>query len=97
MTLPAGSWRITKIANNARRFIEALESDSLERVLAALESLQVDPFAGDVKKVKGKTGLYRLRVESLRIYYRLDVPARAIEIALVDKRGQIKDRSIRRL
>lgn len=97
MTSPAERWRITKIANNARRAIETLGPDPLESVLAALESLQIDPFAGDVKKIKGKMDLYRKRVESFRIYFRLDVLDRSIEILLIDKRGQIKDRSIDRL
>lgn len=97
MTSPAGSWRVTRIANSARRFIETLEPNSLERVLVALESLQVDPFAGDVKKVKGKSDLYRTRVESFRVHFRLDKSDRSIEILLIDKRGQIKDKSIERL
>jgi len=66
-------------------------------VLVALESLQVDPFAGDVKKVKGKSDLYLTRVESFRVHFRLDKSDRSIEILLIDKRGQLKDKSIERL
>ena len=97
MISPAGSWRISKVANNARRTLEAFDLQAQERILLALEKLQDDPFAGDVKKVKGKEDLYRLRIESLRIYFRLDRSSRSIEIALIDKRGQIKDKAIERL
>jgi mRNA-degrading endonuclease RelE of RelBE toxin-antitoxin system len=74
-----------------------LSLQTQERILLALEKLQVDPFAGDVNKVMGKEDLYRLRIESLRIYFRLDRSSRSIEIALIDKRGQIKDKAIERL
>jgi mRNA-degrading endonuclease RelE of RelBE toxin-antitoxin system len=94
---PVGSWRISKVANNARRTLDALSLQTQERILLALEKLQMDPFAGDVKKVMGKEDLYRLRIESLRIYFRLDRSSRSIEIALIDKRGQIKDKAIERL
>ena len=97
MTSPAGSWRINKIAHSARRTIESLDTVAQERVLVALESLQVDPFAGDIKKVKGKSDIYRLRIESHRVYFRLDWSSRSIDILLIDKRGQIKGKSIERL
>jgi len=94
---PAGSWRISKVGHNARRTLEAFDLQTQERILLALEKLQYDPFAGDVKKVKGKEDLYRLRIESLRVYFRLDRSLRSIDIVLIDKRGQIKDKVIERL
>ena len=97
MTSPAGSWRISKIANEARKVIESLDLETQELVLIKLESLQANPFDGDIKKIKGKKDIYRLRVQSLRIYFRLNMSLRTIEILLIDKRGQIKDRSIGRL
>lgn len=97
MTSPAESWRISKIANSARRTLADLDVEIQWRILLTLEGMQADPFGGDVKKIKGKEDLFRLRVESYRIYFRLDRKARAIEIVLIDKRGQIKDKSIERL
>ncbi|TFG54501.1 MAG: hypothetical protein E4H35_07335 [Candidatus Aminicenantes bacterium] len=97
MTSPAVSWRISKIANDARKTIESLDLEKQERILIKLESLQADPFLGDVKKVKGKKNIFRLRVEDSRIYFRLNISIRSIEILLFDHRGQIKDKSIERL
>jgi len=94
---PAGSWRISKIANEARKTIGSLDPETQEQILIKLESLQTNPFAGDIKKIKGKTDIYRLRVQSFRIYFRLDMATRSIDIVLIDKRGQIKARSIERL
>ncbi len=97
MNSPAGSWRITKIANSARDTFESLDLEIQERILVGLEQLQLSPLAGNVKKVKGKRHIYRPRIESYRIYYRLLPESRSIEILLIDKRGQIKDKSIERL
>ena len=97
MISPAGSWRISKIANEARKAIGSLDLETQEQVLIKLESLQANPFAGDIKKIKGKKDIYRLRVQSLRIYFRLNMSLRTIEILLIEKRGQIKDQSIERL
>jgi hypothetical protein len=43
------SWRISKIANEARRAIESLDLETQERILLELEGLQEHPFSGDVK------------------------------------------------
>ncbi len=97
MTSPAASWRISKIANEARKAIGSLDLETQELILIKLEMLQANPFDGDIKKIKGKKNIYRLRVQSLRIYFRLNISLRTIEILLIDKRGQIKDRSLERL
>lgn len=97
MISPAGSWRISKIANEARKAIGSLDLETQEQILIKLESLQANPFGGDIKKIKGKKNIYRLRVQSHRIYFRLTMSLRTIEILLIDRRGQIKDQSIERL
>ena len=97
MISPAGSWRISRIANEARKAIGSLNLETQEQVLIKLESLQANPFAGDIKKIKGKKDIYRLRVQSHRIYFRLNMSPRTIEILLIEKRSQIKDQSIERL
>ena len=69
MTSPERSRRISKIANVARRAIESLDLDLQGRILAELESLQANPFSGDIKRVKGKEDIFRLRLGSFRVYY----------------------------
>ncbi len=97
MSSRAKGWRISRIANQARRAIEALNPERLSQALEALEVLQVDPFSGDTKKIKGKEGLYRLRQGDFRVYFRIIPESREIEILLFDQRGSIKDKTIDRL
>ena len=97
MTSPGESWRISKIANEARRAIESLDLDTQDRILTELEGLQANPFLGDVKRIKGKKDIYRLRSGRFRIYFRMTLLSRSIEILLFDQRSAIKDNNIQRL
>lgn len=97
MTSSGESWRISKIANEARRAIESLDLDTQERMLTELEGLQANPFLGDVKRIKGKKGMYRLRSGRFRVYFRIIAASRSIEILLFDQRGAIKNKNLQRL
>lgn len=97
MTSYGGSWRIRRIANEARRTIESLDLDIQERVLDELDRLQQDPFSGDIKRIKGKPDIFRLRFGKFRIYFRMIPSSRLIEVLLFDQRGSIKDKTIQRL
>jgi mRNA-degrading endonuclease RelE of RelBE toxin-antitoxin system len=94
---PGASWRISKIANEARRAIESLDLDAQERILAELEGLQANPFLGDVKRIKGKKDIFRLRSGRFRVYFRIIAASRLIEILLFDQRGAIKNKNLQRL
>jgi mRNA-degrading endonuclease RelE of RelBE toxin-antitoxin system len=65
--------------------------------LAGLENLQTDPFSGDIKRIKGKEDIFRLRLGSFRVYFRVITAARAIEILLVNQRSAIKKKNLQRL
>jgi len=94
VTSPGESWRISKIANEARRAIESLDLDTQDRILTELEGLQANPFLGEVKRIKGKKDIYRLRSGRFRIYFRMTLLSRSIEILLFDQRSAIKDKNI---
>ena len=97
MTSHGESWRISKIANEARRAIESLDLETQERILTELEGLQTDPFSGHVKKIKGKKDIFRLRSGRFRVYFRIVSSSRSIEILLFDLRGAIKNKTLERL
>ncbi|OGD22680.1 MAG: hypothetical protein A2W03_16390 [Candidatus Aminicenantes bacterium RBG_16_63_16] len=96
MNSPEKSWRISRVANEARRAIEALDLKTQEKILRALESLQKDPFPKNVKKIKGKEDIFRLRVGNFRIYFRIASSSRCVEIVLFDQRGAIKNKILER-
>jgi mRNA-degrading endonuclease RelE of RelBE toxin-antitoxin system len=97
VTSPAGRWRINRIANQARRAIEALDLETQDRILKRLERLETDPFSGDIKMIKGKRGICRVRSGGFRIYFRITPATGEIDILLIDQRGSIKDKTLERL
>lgn len=97
MGYPGRNWRISKIANQAKREIESLDLETQERIFAKLEGLQENPFSSDVKKIRGKEDIFRLRVGSFRMYFRIVFSSNSIEILLFDKRGSIKNKTLERL
>ena len=90
-------WRITKIANTAKKTIKEQRPELQQTIIQRFEALQENPFASDVKKIVGKQDIYRGRIGHLRYYFRLDFRTRTIEILFVKFRGKIKQKTIERL
>jgi mRNA-degrading endonuclease RelE of RelBE toxin-antitoxin system len=59
--------------------------------------LEIEPLSGDVVKVQGKEDIYRLRVDSYRVYFRLDSHDKSIDILLIDNKAAVKEKRIQRL
>jgi mRNA interferase RelE/StbE len=54
-----------KLSKTAIKALEAMSKDEARRIRAALSRLP----GGDVKKLKGQTAAYRLRVGGLRVLF----------------------------
>lgn len=67
----------------------SLPQDLYARVITALNALAHDPRPSDIKKLHGKTGIYRVRVGSHRIPYTIDDAAQAIDVLEVGDRQDI--------
>ena len=97
MTSKGKKWRITKIANSARKSILDLEQKSQKEVLHHLEVLELNPYVCDIKKIAGKKNIYRGRIGNYRYYFRLESSSKSIEILLFETRGSIKQKNIQRM
>ena len=71
------------ISDEAREQLRNLPDEVRRNLGYRLQSLQ-DDFSGDVKKLKGQTNLYRLRVGNHRLLFRLD--GAKIEVYAVKQR-----------
>ena len=58
------------------------------RILKAINLL---PENGDVKKLSGTSGLFRVRVGKVRVIYSIDNAEHVIRIIAIGSRGQIYD------
>ncbi|CAL9549216.1 hypothetical protein SUDANB145_04388 [Streptomyces sp. enrichment culture] len=75
----------------AQRQLRAISRPDAMRILAALTALGDDPYRqdADVKKLTGPSGLYRLRVGSYRIAYRIDDGQLVILVVKVGDRRDV--------
>lgn len=74
------------IRKPAKKFIDKLPTNEKRRILFAIEQL---PHAGDIKKLQGTTGYYRLRVGDYRILYTVDHDELIVCVAAAGNRGEI--------
>lgn len=74
------------IEKPAAKFIRKQPADQQKRILKAISQL---PFSGDIKRMKGETGYYRLRVGDYRIIYRVEHDVLTVIVMNAGNRGQI--------
>lgn len=74
------------IMKPAKKFIDKLPGNDKRRIVSAIEAL---PDSGDIKKLKGTSGYFRLRVGNYRIIYTVDNGKLIVYIVDAGNRGQI--------
>lgn len=74
---------------SAVKFIAKLDKISQEQIANGLKGLLSLPPEGDIRKLKGHTGLYRLRIGSFRVIFHINHQERVIFIQAVGNRGDI--------
>jgi len=88
MTRP-GLWSL-EILPIARRQLLALRNPIQTRIRGAIRSLANDPTPADSIAMRGKgTGLYRLRVGSYRVAYRVQAERVCVIIIRIGHRGEV--------
>ena len=78
---------IVLLHHTADKYLERLNPSDRERINAALVKLENEPPEGDITPVSGQGGLFRTRVGSYRILWRIIDDA--ILVTHIDPRGQV--------
>jgi mRNA interferase RelE/StbE len=79
------TWTLS-ITGPAQKEFSKLPRKDQERVKAALISTQIDPFDGDLKRLKGQPTAWRHRVGNYRIIYDLFQSERLIVVSGILRR-----------
>lgn len=80
------SYRI-EVDNHARRELLMLDRKQSERVAVAIDELLTDPRHAGAKKLKGRLAdMWRVRVGSFRVVYRIDDSEESVRILRVADR-----------
>ena len=75
---------IPKLINKALRKLPAKDRN---RIIEILREFQIDPWRGDIAKLKNKEDSWRRRVGNYRIFYSTDVKATIVEIKEIQRRA----------
>ncbi len=73
------------ILKRARKFIEKQPPETQKHILQAIMKLP----EGDVKSLRGHNGIFRLRVNDIRIIYSVDNQTITITVIDAGSRGQV--------
>lgn len=76
-----------RLSRQSRRYIERADADTRRRLLDVLEEMTANPYAGDIRPLRGRPGQWRRRVGDLRIIYRVHDKHYTVDIALIRPRG----------
>ena len=76
------------IANRASRDLRALDHETRPVIDAALDSISENPFAGDIKFLRGEGGIViRRRVGAWRIIFEVHQDKHVVVVLYVERRG----------
>jgi mRNA interferase RelE/StbE len=76
-----------ELTSGAVKQYERLNEPMLNRITSAIDGLEKEPPEGDIKELKGRPGVFRLRVGGYRILY--TVETNYINIFKIAPRGQV--------
>jgi len=77
------------LTKQVEKQINALPQQVASRIEQHIEALHTDPRPSGVKKLKGQTRTYRVRVGNWRIIYTIDDSAQEIMLLTIDDRKDV--------
>ena len=68
------------------KVLKRLPRQHAERILAAIKLLPVDPYFGDIQKLKGEDNVWRRRIGWYRIFYKIKIAEKLILVFRLERR-----------
>jgi mRNA-degrading endonuclease RelE of RelBE toxin-antitoxin system len=84
MSLPA-SWDL-EIDPSVLKVLKKFPRKDAEVVLYTIKLLPIDPYFGDIQKMKGVENTWRRRIGVYRIFYKIIAPTKIILVFHVERR-----------
>lgn len=81
-------YRLT-LSRDSVKFLAKQERDNQERIRRALTGLAIRPPIGDIRPLKGREKLMRLRVGPYRVIFEISHMEQMVYILAIDNRGDI--------
>ena len=81
----SSNW-VVKIRDRAYKELLRFSNKDKERIVAAVNSLSIDPYDGDLEKMRGEVGVWRRRVGNYRIFFEIFPDDRIVYVFSVERR-----------
>lgn len=79
------SWDL-RVDPGVHKVLQRIPRRDTGSLLAVIRLLSVNPYLGDIRKVKGFDNVWRRRVGNYRIFYKLKVSKRTVLVFRVERR-----------
>lgn len=66
--------------------LERIPRRDAEIILKAIKFLQFNPYLGDIQKMKGEANVWRRRIGSYRLFYKIKTPEKVILMFHLERR-----------
>ena len=84
MNLPA-NWDL-EVDPSVFKAIKKISRDNAERILEVIRLLPMNPYFGDIQKMKGEENSWRRRIGAFRIFYKIKVAEKTILVFRLERR-----------
>lgn len=85
MTNSSRNWDL-EIDPNVFKFLNRIPSQDAKAIIKIIKLLPINPYFGDIQKIKGQDNVWRRRVGSYRILYKLFSVDKMILIFRIERR-----------
>ena len=77
---------VLQIDPSVSKILKKIPQNFTKRIVAAIEALPQDPFAGDIQKMRDEKNVWRRRIGDYRIFYELLAQENIIHVFHVERR-----------
>ena len=79
-----------RLSRSANRYYQRVDIDTARRLEQCFSQLNQNPFAAsNVRPIRGRRGLYRYRVGSIRVLFNVNQRERIVLIITIGPRGDV--------
>lgn len=80
------NWEL-HIDDKVYKVLKKIPQSETKKITQAIRALPDNPYAGDLRKVRGEEGTWRRRIGEYRIFYEVHQHERRIDIRWVERKG----------
>lgn len=85
MTILSKNWDL-QIDSNIYKILKQIPRNNAEKILGIIKLLPINPYFGDIQKMKGEDNVWRRRIGSYRIFYKLKLNEKTIIVFHLERR-----------